>query len=416
MTVVIRREFTFDSNLPLSPPLVLSCSPSSRSPSFPLPSGLGHTCYKNSDCQKSTQNSKCGNLSDQKNTLIVVKASVRKHNEKHKLTNKNRYTPHSYPPKYSSSSAYPKYSHVAKTGYRSASRQSKLTKNFRDPANSANSCRCSADYKESEDRTSCIKVSKRPASVVHLAPMVYPVASASNNINHRVAPKRSFPPPHEPFNSSLNLLPVSIGKRCRNSYECKLRDPYTYCSPDGVCDCINRNSKCSAQNNTGCYADTFQCRDGTCISWYFVCDGQPTCEDNSDESECVRYACPKEAFQCDDGHCITKAKVCDGKADCLDGSDELQCKRHQCGEQSFRSRDGQCLPLYTFCNAVVDAADKSDEDRSVCESSQKCPEQSFQCRNGKCRSTAILCSGADGCSDNSDEEKCYACYCDRPTS
>lgn len=375
---------------------------------------LGHTCYKSSDCQKGTQNSKCGSMSDQKNTLIVVKASVRKHNQKNKLSNQNKPKPRNlaYSPKYSSSS---KYSHVAKTGYRSASRQSKLTKSFKESASLPNSCRCPADYKESEDRTKCVKVEtpKRSSSVVQLSPLVYPIASASNSVNQRISPKLPLPSSsNAPFNSSLT--PVSIGKRCRNSQECRLRDPYTFCSSDGVCDCMNQNSKCNAQN-TGCYPDTFQCRDGTCISHYYLCDKSDDCGDNSDESECVRFNCPKEAFQCDDGHCISKAKVCNGLQDCLDGSDESQCKRHQCAKHlSFQSRDGQCLPLYTFCNAVIDAADRSDEDASVCEASKQCPPFSFQCRNKKCRSTAILCSGADGCGDNSDEEKCYSCYCSRP--
>lgn len=321
--------------------------------------GLGHTCHKNSDCAKGTRNSKCGNMSDQKNTLIVVKASVRKHNEKHKLVNQNKPKPRNfaYSPNYSASS---KYSHIAKTGYRSASRQSKLTKNFKESA--SNSCRCSAEYRESDDRTVCVKVEtpKRSSSVVQLSPLVYPIASASNSINHRIIPKLPLAS-SQLLNSSLNVPPVSIGKRCRNSAECRLRDPYTFCTSEGICDCMNRNSKCNAQNNTGCYPDTFQCRDGTCISWYFVCDGnQYNCEDNSDETECIRFNCPKEAFQCDDGYCISKAKVCDNRVDCSSGEDEAQCKRHQCAENlSFQSRDGQCLPLHTFCNGLVDAADRS---------------------------------------------------------
>lgn len=380
--------------------------------------GLGHNCFKNSDCEKVTKYSKCGNMIDQKNTLIVVKASVRRKQDKNRLApGKSRYAHHQVFS--SSTSPLPnhsplKLSHKAKTGYRSASRQSRLTSKFKDSNNSqSNTCRCFSEFKENENKTSCIKDESKKVAIQSSPPFI---SSSSNSVNQKIIPPFLSLKPNQSLNSSALVLPISIGKKCRNSFECQLRDPYTYCNEDRICDCINKNSKCRIQN-TDCYPSTFQCNDGTCISWFFLCDKTTNCPDNSDENQCVRFNCPKESFQCKDGHCITKAWICDGKSDCLDGSDEMLCNKNDCPENlAFQSKNGQCLPLYTFCNAVIDATDKSDEDSVICSNtnSTHCPKGTFQCQNNKCRSTAILCSGMDGCGDNTDENRCHACYCDRP--
>ena len=277
---------------------------------------LSHNCFKNSDCEKGTKYSKCGNMNDQKNTIIIVKASVRKH-DKNKLTNKPKHHHSSSSLNYSSSS---KLTNTARTGYRSisrqrqSSRQSKLAKNFKHSTNAndqeqTNKCRCQAEFKENEDKTNCIKVQ----SLLQFSSSIAPIASASNLDESHFLIK-----PFKPFlslNSSINFQPVSIGKRCNNSYECTLRDPYTQCSRNGVCECINRNSKCNAHSN-GCHSDTFQCSsDGKCISWYFVCDQQKNCDDNSDESACIRFNCPKLSFQClSNGQCISRGLLCDGNS------------------------------------------------------------------------------------------------------
>lgn len=230
--------------------------------------GLGHKCYKNSDCEKGTKYSKCGNMNYQKNTLIVVKASARRP-DKHKLSNKSKHSYHnlfhsSSSPIYTSS----KLSNTARTGYRSISRQSKVTKMFKDSSSQPNVCRCLAEHREDEEKANCLKIeNKQPLMIRPPAFLTsVPLIASANSINEQFVEKPSM----LGFNSSLS--PVSVGKPCTNSYECKLRDPYAHCV-NGVCDCMNRDSKCSAQN-TGCHDSTFQCRDGSCISWYFVCDKQ----------------------------------------------------------------------------------------------------------------------------------------------
>ncbi|XP_054168244.1 sortilin-related receptor-like, partial [Oppia nitens] len=213
--------------------------------------------------------------------------------------------------------------------------------------------------------------------------------------------------------SAFTIDPVSLGKQCKSSVECQIRDPFSACI-GGICECISKTPSCSVANR-GCHNDTFQCRNGQCISWYFVCDKNKNCDDGSDEEGCVKHNCPKEAFQCNDGTCLSRGSVCNGKWECPDGSDEARCyKGIPCDYKAFRCKSGQCLPQYTFCNAVADCLDGSDENEEICEKSKTCPNGTFQCENNRCRSTAVLCSGVDGCGDDSDENKCEVCYCEKP--
>ncbi|CAN7999883.1 unnamed protein product, partial [Ixodes pacificus] len=223
-----------------------------------------------------------------------------------------------------------------------------------------------------------------------------------------ISPSTVNPTKVNPHNEIPKLKPVSLGHSCNVTGECKLRDKQSACI-DGVCECLNPTSWCSA-SHAGCLSDTFQCRNGQCISWYFVCDGMKNCADGSDETGCKKHSCPPMSFQCDDGTCKSKASVCNGKWECPDGSDEARCyKGIKCDRHAFQCKNGQCLPKYVFCNAVVDCIDGSDEEDAACVKGTSCPADSFRCKNNMCRSSAILCSGVDGCGDNSDETGCEVC-------
>ncbi|KAF7282253.1 hypothetical protein GWI33_003050 [Rhynchophorus ferrugineus] len=212
---------------------------------------------------------------------------------------------------------------------------------------------------------------------------------------------------------------ISLGLPCVTDLQCRAADASSKCI-EGVCDCIiqsNGTNACSARNR-GCIPGTFQCHStGTCISWFFVCDGRRDCSDGSDE-DCNPSKCPNESFRCrESGKCVSKASRCDGVNDCRLGEDEENCQvlgRSNCPPDTFQCGDGKCLPEYEFCNAIISCSDGSDEPPHICRGRSRrklrgyCP---LRCGNGRCRSSAIACSGRDGCGDGTDESHCSVCRC-----
>ena len=68
---------------------------------------------------------------------------------------------------------------------------------------------------------------------------------------------------------------------------------------------------------------SYQCSDGRCIPYYYLCDGFADCTSMEDEVNCT--SCWVNEFQCTNGICLWEGYVCNGMDDCGDMSDEENC-------------------------------------------------------------------------------------------
>ena len=115
------------------------------------------------------------------------------------------------------------------------------------------------------------------------------------------------------------------------------------------CSEIKRNSSLvnCTENEFRCLMNKFYC-----IHKSWMCDGDPDCPDESDESVQVcgaAHACRSDQFTCDNGECIPGFLQCSGQPECSDGSDEKLCRKSLLFRFSFSSS----LALQMRCTELL---------------------------------------------------------------
>nr|XP_022328442.1 uncharacterized protein LOC111127521 [Crassostrea virginica] len=165
----------------------------------------------------------------------------------------------------------------------------------------------------------------------------------------------------------------------------------------------------SVEASVSCTVDEFQCSDKQCIDKLWQCNGDPDCNDQSDEINCTTndtMLCSVDTeWECHTGEqCINKFWKCDGDEDCLDASDELHCNT-TCRPDQFKCDNRECIYISLKCDGYIDCMDGSDE-ASCSTPTALCPSDKFDCYKNAtlCIEASKLCDSRKDCENLADED------------